>query len=209
MLNSINLKFKHSIDFETQRVLYTYNKLDWFQEKGYKVSWPNNIDLLSKKTLSENYIKKIIKEEYKAEEYKEVKIKIEELWKSKSKEIIENILNAKLDLKKEYVVYLTKYGVGGSYHLPNKIVLNFKNKDINSLLKIIIHEIIHLCIQFLIEKYKIKHWQKERVVDLIVLKAYPKWKKTQKVPFDTKNLNKIFFDNYPNIDKILRLLANP
>ena len=203
MPNNNDLKFKYSVNMETQRVLYTYSKLDWLQKEGYKISWPKNIDFLDNKNLSEDYIRNIINEEYRTREYKEVSLELEELWKSKSKNIIKNILKTKLPLEKEYIVYLTKYGVGGSYKLPNKIVLNFNNT--NSLFKTVVHEIIHLCVEPLIKKYKIEHWQKERIVDLIVLKINPRWKKTQQIPLNTKKLDKIFFDNYPDIDKILKL----
>jgi hypothetical protein len=64
-----------------------------------------------------------------------------------------------------FLVYLTSYGAGGSYNPPNVIVFNINNKGG---LKTIIHEIIHLLIEDQVQKYKIQHWEKERIVDLIM-----------------------------------------
>ena len=67
--------------------------------------------------------------------------------------------------KKDYKLILTKYGMGGSYSLPNQIILNINSK---SKINTILHEITHLTIEAYIQKYKIQQNQKERIVDLIL-----------------------------------------
>lgn len=64
-----------------------------------------------------------------------------------------------------FIIKLTSYGMGGSYDLPNIVRFNIKS-TIGP--KTILHEIIHLAIEPWIIKYKIRHWEKERIVDLIL-----------------------------------------
>ena len=69
-------------------------------------------------------------------------------------------------LPKEFQVILTKYGTEGSYNPPNRIFLNISNKSPQTL--VLLHEITHLIIHKYIKKYQIQHWEKERIVDLIL-----------------------------------------
>ena len=55
--------------------------------------------------------------------------------------------------------------MGGSYKLPNLVIYNINNKKG---FKTIVHEIIHLLIENQIQEFKIQHWEKERIVDLIL-----------------------------------------
>jgi len=75
---------------------------------------------------------------------------------------IKNVFGKDFDVIK---IFLTNYGVGGSYKLPNEIILKFPFKKGA---KGVAHEIIHLLIQEDVIKYKISHWEKERIVDLIL-----------------------------------------
>ena len=88
--------------------------------------------------------------------------------------------------------------------MPNKIILNFNKKTPDSLIRIIVHEIIHLSIQSLIEKFKIDHWTKERIVDLIILKVMPELAKMQNLSQNTKRIDKLFNSFFPDVEKIIR-----
>ena len=70
----------------------------------------------------------------------------------------------------------------------------------------IIHEIIHLSIQELIEKYEVEHWEKERIVDLIVFKIVPEIAKMQNISIDTKPIDEGFEKYYPDIEKVVKNL---
>ena len=105
-----------------------------------------------------------------------------------------------------YEIKLTKYGVGGSYNLPNTIIVNFQGKFGIGVSKTIIHEIVHLSIQELIEKYKVGHWEKERVVDLILLKIVPEIAKMQNISIDTKLVDEAFERYYPNLEEVIKNL---
>ena len=117
----------------------------------------------------------------------------------KSNEIIRNvcekllILNINWGFKifDKYEVLLTLYGPGGRYYF-------FKNHGFVELLttargtfgchpgyETIIHEIVHLGIEeIIVQKYRLKHWEKERIVDLIcslyLKDLLPKYKVNEK-----------------------------
>lgn len=68
--------------------------------------------------------------------------------------------------------------------------------------EILAHELVHLAIEPLIQKNNTEHWVKERIVDLLMKKAFPNYE-LQKNPTEAQKINQIFQDNYPNIEKIL------
>ena len=76
------------------------------------------------------------------------------------------------------------------------------------LLKTTAHESIHLAIQPLVEKYNVKHWVKERVVDLILEQLVPKVNSFQKMPIEIERTDEVFKEKYPNIDLILKSLGD-
>ena len=109
-----------------------------------------------------------------------------------------------LTLKDTYIIYLTKYGVGGSYNLPNSIIVNIKYKYSFGLLHTVFHEMLHLIIHPWITEYKISHWRKEKVVDLLLTKLAPQLSKPQQLPIETENIDKIFNEYYPDIELIIK-----
>ena len=158
----MNLKFVFGIDFELSRIKNTINKLDWYNSQRYNPRLPKGITNKS----SEEKIKNQIKKEFKEDDYKVVANKSSSNFSKIAKPLsnkLKNIFNK--EIQKEFIVYLTNYGVGGSYKLPNMIILNINSKNSSN---IIIHEIIHLIIMDKIIEYKIQHWEKERIVDLIL-----------------------------------------
>ena len=158
----MNLKFTFGTDFELSRVKDTLAKLDWYDSKGYKPRFPKGI---IKESLGKE-IQNQIKKEFKEDDYKAVTNKISSNFSKMAGPLsdkLKEVFNGKIP--KEFIVYLTNYGVGGSYKLPNMIILNINRKNSP---KIIVHEIIHLAIEDWIKKYKIQHWEKERIVDLIL-----------------------------------------
>ncbi len=101
----------------------------------------------------------------------------------------------------KYIIVLTKYGPGGSYHLPNKVVITM-TKTRRGHDEILAHELVHLAVEPLIQKNNTEHWVKERIVDLLMKKAFPNYE-LQRNPIESQKINQIFQDNYPNIEKIL------
>ncbi len=158
----MEIKFEYGINFEFDRVKSVLKKIDWYNSQGYDIKLPNGTNDKS----SDEEIRDQIRKEFKEEDYlniiKEINLdisKIKEQLSSRLGEIFgENV-------PENFLIYLTNYGSGGSYNLPNKVIFNIKN--IRGL-KTIIHEIIHLLIEDLIQKYNVQHWEKELIVDLIL-----------------------------------------
>jgi hypothetical protein len=199
-----NLNIQYSVDFEVKGVIDTLEKLEWFKEKGYLINLPailleeSNFNRLSK----ENIIS-IVKSEYNNEKYEETKKYILKEWKSDIFDIKE-LKKINFNPLSEYEVILTRYGVGGGYYLPDKIVVNIEQRYGVGLMKTIVHETIHLLVESEILKNKISHWKKERIVDLLSVKLSPDFGRLQNLPEDTSLVDDIFNNKYPDIELIIR-----
>lgn len=199
----LNLNIKYSIEDEVLRVSNTCDRMEWYKNKGYRVEMPKELSLVGNFCKDLEYIKKIVSKEFE-----------QDIYKKEEKYILDNISTINLVLEEfffatsiephsNYEILLTRYGVGGSYWPPNKIIINLKFRNGSKLLNSIIHEIIHLSIEDLIQKYKVDQWEKERLVDLIFDKVAPEINIMQKLSIDIKNIDNIFNQYYPNIEKII------
>lgn len=200
---------QYSLEFEIERVKYTIGKIDWFNKNGYKVYLPGNLSVKENQEndlLSDEYIKKQILLEYQEKDYLQPFEYINKEWGKYETNFYSRLKEISLPVCEKYFVYLTRYGVGGSYHSPDKIIVNVQTKYSVGLIRTIFHEIIHLVINPLIEKNKIEHWVKERLTDLILKKLVPELSKEQFLPIKTENIDKIFEENYPNIKIIVEKL---
>jgi len=209
---SIRLRMKYSIKLELQRLLNIRKRVKWYEEMDYskRINLPQgigNLDNLEK--FSQEKIKKILEKEFNESEYQQANVKIKKNGKL-IQLFFKNLENLKIKLKPHYLIVLTKYGTGGSYSRQSRqeaIFVNFFGRPIERILGVVAHEIIHLLIDPLVLKYKLEHWQKERIVDLILEKTCPKIGRTQKVPIGTKKLDKVFENFFPNIEKIVANLT--
>lgn len=158
------LDIKYSLKLEKQRIKKTIAKLSWYKELGYRPRFPQNID---PKIDSLNKIFVALQNEYLENDYKKIAVKIYKEYSKIEKDFFEKLQKiCGKKIKRNYKLILTKYGVGGSYSLPDKIIYNIgmKSSSINTIL----HEIIHLTIEPYIIKYHISQNEKERIVDLIL-----------------------------------------
>lgn len=106
-----------------------------------------------------------------------------------------------------YTIYLTKYGVGGSYNYPDSVIVNIESMYYKGLVSTVFHEIVHLMIHPWISEYNVSHWQKERIVDLSTTKFAPQihMNPTKPIPADiTEPVDKIFNEHYPDIELIIK-----
>lgn len=200
------LSIIYSEELERKRIKKTLEKLPWYYKLGYSPRFPKSIDPRN------DNLEKIflaLKNEYKEEDYRK---SANEIIKTFSE--IENSFFEKLQvicgkkIKRKFKLVLTKYDVGGSYSMPNRIIYNFEMKS--SSISTILHEIVHLVIEKYIQKYQIQQNEKERIVDLILTSnpiALPNYK-MQKRGEEFKNiidpLFKIYFN--PPIDNFLKKL---
>jgi hypothetical protein len=155
------IKYERQIEF--RRVKVTLKKLDWYTRQGYKIILPKGItDISSDKTIKDQIEKEYNKEAFDL--YSKKLLQDFNKIKNKFQKSLEKLFGDKIP--KKFEMQITRYGVGGSYHLPNKIIKNFTHPKKG--IKTMVHEIIHLILQKQIEKYGIEHWEKERIVDLIL-----------------------------------------
>lgn len=201
----IKIKIKYSIEDEIKRIITTIKKIDWFIEQGYdfdKLTFPKSLPIAKIKLVTEEEIKSFVEEEYNIEDFDNNAKYLKSEWLKIGVILSEKIQKIGIKPEDEYFIYFTKYGMGGSYHRPKSVILNITRKWNVGLLRTVIHEIIHLSIEDLIMEYKIKHWAKERIVDLIFADFFPEFSKMQNIP-NTEEVDIVFNKYYPNIKKII------
>lgn len=206
-MNHILLRIIYSIDFEIERVSETLKRFEWYKTHGYSVKLPKSLDLSDHEKISREDIEKAVREEYDEKKYLESKEYLENNWGKVSSKLIKGGETLLFPFQEQYDVCFTMYGVGGSYRLPNKIIVNIQSKFEFGLLRTIVHEIIHLLIGDAISRHKVEHWAKERIVDLLISRVIPEMSKIQQVPIDTRAVDEIFKNNYPDINLVVKLVS--
>jgi len=164
-LPKMELKFEFGKDLEAQRVKWTLAAMDWYRENGYakNLRLPENITEES----SSEEIEMQIAKEYDVKAYEEMVVKTNDSFKDIGQEFfcaLKKVFGEKVS--ENYIVRLTGYGTGGSYKTPNTITINIRRTD--GPIKTVVHEIIHLQIEDKIKSYGVEHWEKERIVDMIL-----------------------------------------
>lgn len=209
-MKKIKFFLKYSKKFEIQRVLSTKKKLKWYFDNGYNLSnsvLPKQLsaDELDKKLETE--IIKYINEEYDSEFFQPHIRTINSLLPNYLNKLIEYFSQIDIEGLSSIEIKLTKYGTAGSYNTPNIVIVNISRSFNIGLIRNILHEIIHLHIQGLIDKYQIKQWEKEIIVDCLFEKFNADILKRQNYPMDASKIQKIFHENYPNIELIVRNIS--
>jgi hypothetical protein len=195
------LKIVYGPKTEEIRIKQTIAQLSWFKEKGYVVGLPEGI---SENSTEEDIIE-AIKNEYDETEQKKFADFLAEQWNQFS----EKFENAKgiisCPFKDQYTVALTRYGVGGSYNSESgKIIVNIKAKGLENMFATTVHEIIHIAVEPLIQKYKVEHWHKERLVDLIGNKLFPSLGRKLQLIENVDHIDQAFSLHFPDIEKIIQ-----
>lgn len=108
-----------------------------------------------------------------------------------------------------YLCYISRYGSGGTYYIPNTICIRtiLENEtDLKRANEVIAHEIVHLSIYDQIKFNNISFENTERLVDLILTKT-PIGKLINNPSFQNfgdKRLDKIFLDGSFDIVKTIK-----
>lgn len=211
-MGKIRIKIKYSKTFEIERIMATLKKLEWFKKRKYSITFPSDLNLNVENYFSKRYIRKILEKEYRVKDYKRISLMIKRKWNKLSERLLRGFSKLGIKMRLSYSIYLTKYGTKGSYRLPNIIIINIQGSKSTDVIRTIIHEVIHVAIEDKIFKYNISHWQKERIVDLIISKLFPKFSKIQRSPEKTKEemkkVDKFFKEFYPNITEILKKISS-
>ena len=214
-----------TINEEVKEVWKVLNEYSWYKENNYSPKIPEHpkinelIGISLKNNGLKNKHKKQIKdvvEEIYDKKYYEKCFEILE----KSKKEIERVLPKFIEYNKEWKFKIPKkyeivpilYGPGGSYE-PHKgivyIVMRINNKRQNkkkseySLSSVLIHEMVHIGIQHLIQKFKITHNEKERIVDLFCCKSL-KIKNYKMQKRGNKKVDKFILSNNFNLPVALK-----
>ncbi len=137
----ISLKIESSKEFEFRRVKYTLGKMEWFEKNGYKPLLPMDKSAKEFDGLADEDIKKLIDSEFNENEYKVPEKYIFEHWNLFSNSLEECLKIINKNYLSGYTIFFTKYGVAGSYHVPNSIVINIKMKFEKGMMRTICHEI--------------------------------------------------------------------
>ena len=201
----IKINIQYSVQKEVERVLDTINRIDGSIKRGYdieKLLFPQNLSYKDFKLMDKKQIEELIIKEYDINDYEKNIKYIQDRWIQIEPNLSKGIEKMKIPLIPKFNIIFTKYGIVGSYCSPNTIIVNFQKFYYEGVLRSIIHESIHLIINPFILKYKIDHWSKERIVDLIFLDIFPKLSK-MKVILNTSELDKIFYKYFPNIEEVI------
>ena len=148
---------KYGKRFEKERIKQTIMKKSWYDEHGYKPIIPDKVQL---KDIDE-FVEKDFVEEY----YGKIKSKV--LTKS---ELIGDFCRklekvTGCEFPENLEIILTKWGSGGSYRLPNKVIVNIQGNQANKkLIDVIKHEIIHLTLEKQVLKKRLSHKEKEEFI---------------------------------------------
>lgn len=203
--NEANLKINFSIEDEVKRIKYTLGKLDWFVAQGYKINLPIKIkEMVDQKHIpTDEEILEAVSAEFNQKEYEDKTHDLTHRWEETKKNFLKKLKMLGLPLQPAYLVSFTKYGVGGSYGLPNRVRINFDYSYAKNILAITFHEIIHLTIENLIIEHDINHWTKERLVDLVYSRFFPAEKRLQKNPEKSEQVDVIFNEFFPDVRKII------
>jgi hypothetical protein len=173
-----------TLEEEFNYLKYVLNRQDFYEKEGYKVSYPAVKELCDPLIINDpDAMFSLFKDsEYKVDFYKKGIDVISELLPLIQSNVsklakIQSFWDFKL--LPTYTVVLTKYGPGGSYNVEaGKITMltTIDGKFKRSLPHhTVLHEIVHMGIEdSIVQKYKLNHQEKERLVDLFVKKYFEK-----------------------------------
>lgn len=204
-----------SVETEIKRLAYIMQKAKWYKIHHYRLSLPKGLTLDEIVSLSEKSLSQIVKREFVQNKSRTEKVieKIREGW-LKTPESIFSELNKVATYPKKVRIILTRYGTGGSYHLPNIVVVNIAHTQNPKIISnIIVHELIHLAIEPLVKKHEVSHVAKELIVELLVNKFYnnsvDEAAETKRKYESDPIIEKAFNLHYPNLDMVFQSIKKP
>lgn len=200
-----NLEVTYGIKSDVVRVKNTIARLPWYKEQGYNVaSISSRLPVGLSENPTEEEVGAAVSAEYSEVEYKKFKEFIEEKWGEFSKNFEELSSLASLELRDNYTIILTKYGMGGSYNTEKgEAIINLTAWEKERIMGVIFHEIVHMTVEHLIKKYQIKHWYKERLVGLMMEKYFPGAEKAPKIREDVAVVDEAFDKFFPDFEAIV------
>jgi len=203
MESIVAVRVRYSKRAELERVLRCLKIADWYRENGYRIVLPKG--LVVGKTYRRDRVERAVEKEYREKDYDAAAKVIETAWKRVSGRFVRALMRDGIPFLNEYTVQLTKYGTRGSYNPPKGIVINIDREDMD-IGRTLRHEIIHLIIHKDIQRYKISHWKKERLVDLICRKIVGRGYRMQTIAEVDPRVDACFNEYYPDLSRVIRAM---
>lgn len=203
-----NILVLYNLEQESAYVRHLVSKMPWYQDHGYALE---NIKLPAgvSGSSSTSEIDEALRGEYSDEKYRAHAQLLKKQWKSVEGAFLKLKSNSAIRVHDHYGVVLTRYGMGGSYDLEtNQVIIRIGTKQEASLLGVVVHEIVHMTMQHLIDQYCISHWRKERLVDLMVERYFPGLNKMQRTREDVSLVDSAFEEFFPNIEAMTKSIGN-
>lgn len=203
---SVKLTILYSVEQEIRRVLYTVQKFSWYAEQGYSIESIKLPEGIHKDSSNEE-IARAVTVEYSSTDYALCAAKLLEEWKNIPSGF-EKMKDTSFHLESGYGVLLTKYGMKGSYDVNAcQVIIRMNTQPEGNITGVVAHEIVHMTIQHLIDQYHVRHWRKERLVDLLMERYFPGLKKMQATREDVSMVDHAFEKFFPNMSAIAQSIG--
>jgi len=196
----MKLAISSSIREETDRVTGTLKKSEWYAKNGYRIRLPAGLD--PGRRYRKTDIERAVRKEFHKLERDAYAMRLRKRFAVVGKRFQAALDRHSIPHLKTYRVRLTGYGVGGSYHPPDRIVVNIA-RPVGRAAKTVCHEIIHLIIHRQIERHKIPHWDKERIVDLTMRKIFGRAYHVQDIRGYSKSIDPAFKKYFPDLKAVI------
>lgn len=210
IVDEMSFTVSFSKEIEIQRLLSTKNDLEWFAKNGYDANrFPLPKEMSPEKlgAAKNSDIQIAVENDYDPEAYKPHEQTILNLLPNYLDTLSGSFSKIGIKVQPNIGIKLTKYGTGGSYTIPNVVLVNISNYYNIGLIRTILHEIIHLHIQHLIDAYKIRQWHKEAIVDCVFENIFPSLLKRQHYQEDVSKTQETFKKYYPDLDLIIETVS--
>jgi len=203
----MKLNISYSAEQEVERVRWTVKRLSWYLEQGYPADFAK-LPVGINKDSNDEEIMQAVNREYVETDYVECARELQKGWNAVSVGFEKMRDEPSFHLGDEYIVVLTKYGSGGSYNsATNQVTVRINTKSHGGVAGIVVHEIVHMTIQYLIDQYDIRHWYKERLVDLILERYFSGLKKRQNTREDISSVDEAFQKYFPDMEAVAKSLV--
>ena len=191
----MKLSFSYTIEEELKRVQNIIQEEKFFKENGYCPILPDGIMF---DNFSESKASSQIKKEFQEDLAKNIEEILINDWEKYRKQIEYFLKFLPYEKPKELKIIFTRYGMDGSYDIPNVILINLRN--VENPFSILIHELLHLIIEEpVVSGYGLSQLEKESLVDYLfieskVLRSIFSWADYQEKAPSTALLKKIGWD---------------
>ncbi len=207
--SEVSLSFIYSKEREVARVLETIQWLPWYRDHKYPDNFaklPQEITEMS----SVEEIEKAVSIEYMEQDFRDIEEYVLSQWGGFQDGFEKMRAIKDLRLSDSYEVSLTRYGSGGSYNAArNSLIVNIRNSSQRERIAgTIVHEIVHMTIQYLIDAHSVSHWRKEALVDHLFAYFFPTLHMRQSIPEDVTIVDDSFKTMFPDLEEIVKTISN-